>query len=86
MNLLRLYEIRDKLIEKGVKPDSAEVFARLYPFFEQYEYGVSVPQIAAFLERTEKQTRRFVRELENARVLERLHYRAWTMNQAVKEL
>lgn len=86
MDLQPLYQLKTELINRGVKEDAADVFARMYPFFLQYAYGISVPQLATFLEKSVKQTRRYVRQLEEKNVLLRLHYRAWTMSEAVKEL
>ncbi len=86
MNYALLQQLKAELVSKGVAEDSAEVFARMYPFFLQYQYGINVPQMAKFLGRTEKITRRYMRQLEKKDVLVRLHYRAWTMSPAVKEL
>jgi Mn-dependent DtxR family transcriptional regulator len=81
----KLYEIRDTLIAQGVNPDTAEMYARMYPFFMGYEGGVSIKQVARFLDRSGKQVRRQMHELEAKGFLDRLHYRAWGITEQTKE-
>jgi predicted ArsR family transcriptional regulator len=85
MLLQRLYDIKETLIEEGVSPDTAEVFARLFPFFREYAYGVSIQQAAKFLDRSAKQVRRQFHELTEKGYLDRLHYRAWGIASEMKE-
>lgn len=80
-----LYQIRDSLIEEGVSPDTAEVFARLFPFFKEYAYGVSIQQAARFMDRSGKQVRRQFKELTEKGYLDRYHYRAWGITNEMKE-
>jgi hypothetical protein len=85
MDLQILYQLRDYLIQEGVSPDSADVCARLYPFFLEYEYGVSITQAAEFLDHSGKQVRRQFHELTEKGFLKRDHYRAWRIAEVVKE-
>lgn len=85
ISIQSLYSLRDNLTEKGVNPDTAEMFARMYPFFLEYEHGVSIQQVARFLERSGKQVRRQMHELEQKGFLARIHYRAWGITEQTKE-
>lgn len=84
ISIQKLYSIRDLLSEDGVKPDTAEMFARMYPFFSEYEHGASIQQVARFLSRSGKQVRRQIHELEEKGYLERIHYRAWGITEQMK--
>ena len=81
----KLYSIREHLIEEGVSPDAAEMYARMYPLFDEYEHGVSIQQAALLLERSAKQVRRQIHELTEKGFLDRMHYRAWGITEQTKE-
>lgn len=85
MDFQTLYQLRDYLIQEGVSSDSADICARLYPFFLEYEYGISITQAAEFLDHSGKQVRRQFRELTDKGFLVRPHYRAWRIAEEVKE-
>lgn len=81
----KLYSIREHLEQEGVSPDSAEMYARMYPFFAEYEHGVSITQAAVFLQRSAKQVRRQIHELTEKGFLDRMHYRSWGVSDEMKE-
>jgi Mn-dependent DtxR family transcriptional regulator len=84
-SIQKLYSIREHLKEMGVSSDAAEMYARMYPFFAEYEHGVSIQQVARFLQRSGKEVRRQMHELTKKGFLERMHYRAWGITEQTKE-